>query len=326
MLAFRPTGFVVPADDRDHQLAGAERGFPGARWPDPPGRWGVHSGANQWPSDGHDPSQSRRERSHRDRVPAARVSWVPQPLDWWRKVFINKSFLFLPTVSQNSLCVTTKLAQVRVERENGCLGLTLRGGSEMPIIVTNVRAYGPAYKTSRIKPGDRVLRVDSVSDDKSRTFSRLWLPDSRFRSRSSTNHCRKHSKSWNAATTRRFAISRSNMKFRWCKPSSFHSDHFWSKSRDRWTNRWVWCWATSCHSRPTSTAMASHRRASSSRALSQQVFRIAAAHFRSAISSWQSTRPLSRTRRSLPTTCCSFSTPTAPKASHKSKFFPHMPF
>jgi glutamate receptor-interacting protein len=73
------------------------------------------------------------------------------------------SFLSLKTVSQNSLCVTTKLAQVTVERENGCLGLTLRGGSELPIIVTNVRAYGPAYKTSRIKPGDRVLRVDNVN-------------------------------------------------------------------------------------------------------------------------------------------------------------------
>lgn len=33
----------------------------------------------------------------------------------------------------------------------------------MPIIVTNVRAYGPAYKSSRIKPGDRVLRVDNVN-------------------------------------------------------------------------------------------------------------------------------------------------------------------
>ncbi|KAG5684778.1 hypothetical protein PVAND_013991 [Polypedilum vanderplanki] len=67
-------------------------------------------------------------------------------------------------LSQNSLCVTTKLAQVVVERENGCLGLTLRGGgTEMPIIITNVRTYGPAYKTSRIKPGDRVLRVDNIS-------------------------------------------------------------------------------------------------------------------------------------------------------------------
>lgn len=78
-------------------------------------------------------------------------------------IFIDE-FFFLrgSTVSQNTLCVTTKIAQVVVERENGCLGLTLRGGSENPIIVTNVRAFGPAYKSSRIKPGDRVLRVDNV--------------------------------------------------------------------------------------------------------------------------------------------------------------------
>lgn len=75
-------------------------------------------------------------------------------------MFIYTSYNF--AVSQNTLCVTTKIAQVVVERENGCLGLTLRGGSELPIIVTNVRAFGPAYKSSRIKPGDRVLRVDNV--------------------------------------------------------------------------------------------------------------------------------------------------------------------
>lgn len=66
------------------------------------------------------------------------------------------------SVSQNSLCVVSKLAQITVERENGCLGLTLRGGGEYPLIVTNVRPAGPVYKTGRIKPGDRVLRVDNV--------------------------------------------------------------------------------------------------------------------------------------------------------------------
>lgn len=66
------------------------------------------------------------------------------------------------TVSQNSLCVTTKLAQITVERENGCLGLTLRGGGEYPLIVTNVRPHGPVFKIGRIKPGDRLLRVDNV--------------------------------------------------------------------------------------------------------------------------------------------------------------------
>ncbi|KAL7743671.1 hypothetical protein ACLKA6_019280 [Drosophila palustris] len=67
------------------------------------------------------------------------------------------------TVSQNSLYVTSKLAQITVERESGCLGLTLRGGADYPLIVTHVRLHGPVYKTGRIKPGDRLLRVDNIS-------------------------------------------------------------------------------------------------------------------------------------------------------------------
>nr|XP_017089004.2 glutamate receptor-interacting protein 1 isoform X2 [Drosophila bipectinata] len=66
-------------------------------------------------------------------------------------------------ISQNSLCVTSKLAQITVERESGCLGLTLRGGADYPLIVTHVRPHGPVYKTGRLKPGDRLLRVDNVS-------------------------------------------------------------------------------------------------------------------------------------------------------------------
>lgn len=50
-----------------------------------------------------------------------------------------------------------------MERESGCLGLTLRGGADYPLIVTHVRLHGPVYKTGRIKPGDRLLRVDNVS-------------------------------------------------------------------------------------------------------------------------------------------------------------------
>lgn len=69
---------------------------------------------------------------------------------------------FSDTVSQNSVCVTTKLAQICVERENGCLGLTLRGGGDFPLIVTNIRPHGPVFKVNRIKPGDRLLRVDNV--------------------------------------------------------------------------------------------------------------------------------------------------------------------
>ncbi|KAL9696258.1 hypothetical protein quinque_015543 [Culex quinquefasciatus] len=72
-------------------------------------------------------------------------------------------YTFPEYISQNSLCVTTKLAQITVERENGCLGLTLRGGGEYPLVVTNVRMHGPVFKTGQIKPGDRVLRVDNIS-------------------------------------------------------------------------------------------------------------------------------------------------------------------
>lgn len=59
--------------------------------------------------------------------------------------------------------MTSKLAQITIERENGCLGLTLRGGGEFPLIVTHVRPHGPVFKTGRIKPGDRLLHVDNVS-------------------------------------------------------------------------------------------------------------------------------------------------------------------
>ncbi|XP_055608895.1 glutamate receptor-interacting protein 2 isoform X2 [Uranotaenia lowii] len=76
---------------------------------------------------------------------------------------IEIEYSFPEYISQNSLCVTTKLAQITVERESGCLGLTLRGGGEYPLVVTNVRMHGPVFKTGQIKPGDRVLRVDNIS-------------------------------------------------------------------------------------------------------------------------------------------------------------------
>ncbi|KAH9639572.1 hypothetical protein HF086_005829 [Spodoptera exigua] len=80
--------------------------------------------------------------------------------------------------SQNSLYITTKLAEVPVEKINGSLGITIRGGlpensapsadlvlnsrslDAQPLVVTHVRPGGAAYNTSRIKPGDRLLKVD----------------------------------------------------------------------------------------------------------------------------------------------------------------------
>ncbi|XP_045764879.1 glutamate receptor-interacting protein 2 isoform X1 [Maniola jurtina] len=83
--------------------------------------------------------------------------------------------------SQNSLYITTKLAEVPVEKVNGSLGVTIRGGlpdnsapsadlvlnsrslDALPLVVTHVRPGGAAYNTSRIKPGDRLLKVDHIS-------------------------------------------------------------------------------------------------------------------------------------------------------------------
>ncbi|XP_013134442.1 PREDICTED: glutamate receptor-interacting protein 2 isoform X2 [Papilio polytes] len=83
--------------------------------------------------------------------------------------------------SQNSLYITTKVAEVPVEKVNGSLGVTIRGGlpensaqsadlvlnsrslDALPLVVTHVRPGGAAYHTSRIKPGDRLLKVDHIS-------------------------------------------------------------------------------------------------------------------------------------------------------------------
>lgn len=72
-----------------------------------------------------------------------------------------------------------------VDKADGSLGMTLRGGelnrcgsddssrscgligmrSSGPLLVTHVRPGGPAHLTARIKPGDRLLKVDNVRSD-----------------------------------------------------------------------------------------------------------------------------------------------------------------
>lgn len=55
--------------------------------------------------------------------------------------------------SQNSLCVTSKVTEVTIERIDGSLGITLRGGLvpdhphlSRPLIITQVRQNGPAHR------------------------------------------------------------------------------------------------------------------------------------------------------------------------------------
>ncbi|KAJ3643689.1 hypothetical protein Zmor_026386 [Zophobas morio] len=69
--------------------------------------------------------------------------------------------------SQSSLCVTSKLAEVTLERVDGSLGITLRGGAvpdhphlSRPLVITHVRQNGPAHRSGLIRVGDRLLKVD----------------------------------------------------------------------------------------------------------------------------------------------------------------------
>ncbi|RLU26133.1 hypothetical protein DMN91_002299 [Ooceraea biroi] len=64
--------------------------------------------------------------------------------------------------SSSPSSVSSKVAQVRVEREGGSLGVTLRGGVSRALVVTGVKADGPAAKEGRVRPGDRLLAVDDT--------------------------------------------------------------------------------------------------------------------------------------------------------------------
>lgn len=75
------------------------------------------------------------------------------------------SFLLLDDqepASSSPSSVSSKVAQVRVEREAGSLGVTLRGGVSRALVVTGVKSDGPAAKEGRVRPGDRLLAVDDT--------------------------------------------------------------------------------------------------------------------------------------------------------------------
>ncbi|KAJ8687956.1 hypothetical protein QAD02_023751 [Eretmocerus hayati] len=58
--------------------------------------------------------------------------------------------------------VTSKVAQVRLEREGGSLGVTLRGSAGRALLVTGVKPDGPAAREGRVRAGDRLLAVDDA--------------------------------------------------------------------------------------------------------------------------------------------------------------------
>lgn len=80
-------------------------------------------------------------------------------------LFHPPSFLLLDEQDGNissPSSVSSKVAQVRVEREGGSLGVTLRGGVSRALVVTGIKADGPAAKEGRVRPGDRLLAVDDT--------------------------------------------------------------------------------------------------------------------------------------------------------------------
>lgn len=67
------------------------------------------------------------------------------------RYYVYTSLLF--AASQNSLCVTSKVTEVTLERIDGSLGITLRGGMilDQPhlsraLVITHVRPNGPAHR------------------------------------------------------------------------------------------------------------------------------------------------------------------------------------
>lgn len=74
-------------------------------------------------------------------------------------------FLALEEVENNGpspTSMSSKVAQVRIEREGGSLGVTLRGGVARALVVTSVKSDGPAAREGRVRPGDRLLAVDDT--------------------------------------------------------------------------------------------------------------------------------------------------------------------
>lgn len=109
-------------------------------------------------------------RSHKNRarpgsVATSASSDSPRTEDIANQQYYPSGFLSLDEVENNEPCpisVSSKVAQVRIEREGGSLGVTLRGGVARALIVTSVKSDGPAAREGRVRPGDRLLAVDET--------------------------------------------------------------------------------------------------------------------------------------------------------------------
>lgn len=64
--------------------------------------------------------------------------------------------------SLSSIRVFSKVTQVRVKRENGFLGVTLRGSKATALIITGIKPDGPTAKEGRVRLGDKLLAIDDI--------------------------------------------------------------------------------------------------------------------------------------------------------------------
>lgn len=85
------------------------------------------------------------------------------------KVILEVEYEIPTSYTESSPCVCPKVIQIKLEKETGSFGFTLRGGAcadrlkSRPLTITNVRFGGPADRDGTIKAGDRLLAVDSFN-------------------------------------------------------------------------------------------------------------------------------------------------------------------
>ncbi|XP_035221591.1 glutamate receptor-interacting protein 2-like isoform X2 [Stegodyphus dumicola] len=85
------------------------------------------------------------------------------------KVTLEIEYEIPASSSEASFCKTSKVIQVKLEKEKDSFGFTLRGGAcadrlkSRPLTITHVRFGGSADRTGIIKAGDRLLAIDGIN-------------------------------------------------------------------------------------------------------------------------------------------------------------------
>ena len=82
---------------------------------------------------------------------------------------IEYLILFLYIAIHPHHAVRSQTVHIQLEKENNSYGFTLRGGFNddkiraRPLIVTNIRAGGPADREGTLKIGDRILAINGIN-------------------------------------------------------------------------------------------------------------------------------------------------------------------